>query len=114
MMQREFGYHLEVMQTDAVQGVLRSPKYHQALYDPASFHFHPLNYARSLARAIEALGGKIFESSRVTGCNVEGAEKVVRTARGEVRARDVILAGGGYTDDLIPCLRRSLLPIDWK
>jgi gamma-glutamylputrescine oxidase len=111
MMQREFGYRLEVMSTDAVRDVLRSPKYHQAVYDPASFHFHPLNYARSLAKAIEALGGRIFEQSRVTGCDLDRAEKAVRTGRGEVRARDVVLAGGGYTDDLVPRLRRSILPI---
>ena len=111
LMDKEFGYHLEVMPTDAVRAVLRSSKYYQALYDAACFHFHPLNYARSLARAVAALGGKIFETSRVTGCDLDGAEKIVRTARGEVRARDVILAGGGYTDDLVPRLRRSILPI---
>jgi hypothetical protein len=111
LMEKEFGYRLEVMSTDAVRAVLRSSKYYQALYDPACFHFHPLNYARSLARAIEALNGKVFEASRVTGCDLDSAEKIVRTARGEVRARDVILAGGGYTDGLVPRLRRSILPI---
>ena len=111
LMEKEFGYRLEVMSTDAVRAVLRSSKYYQALYDPASFHFHPLNYARSLARAIEALNGKVFEGSRVIGCDLDGAEKIVRTAGGEVRARDVILAGGGYTDGLVPRLRRSILPI---
>jgi glycine/D-amino acid oxidase-like deaminating enzyme len=111
MMKREFDYNLKVIPTDAVRDALRSPKYHQALYDPASFHFHPLNYARSLARAIEALNGRVFEGSRVLRCDLAGTEKVVRTTGGEVRARDVILAGGGYTDDLMPRLRRSILPI---
>jgi gamma-glutamylputrescine oxidase len=111
MLKRDFDYHVEVMPTDAVREVLRSPKYYQALYDPASFHFHPLNYARSLAKAIEALNGKIFEGSRVTECDFAGAQKVIRTAHGEVRAREVVLAGGGYTDNLVPRLRRSILPI---
>jgi hypothetical protein len=111
MMQREFGYHLEVMPTESVRAVLRSSKYYQALHDPACFHFHPLNYARAMAKAIEALGGHIFEGSRVTSCDLDGAERAVRTAYGEVRARDVILAGGGYTDNLVPRLRRSILPI---
>lgn len=111
MMEREFGYHLEVMPTEAVRAVLRSTKYYQALHDPACFHFHPLNYARSLAKAIEERGGRIFEGSRVLGCDLDGAEKICRTARGEVRAREVVLAGGGYTDDLVPRLRRSILPI---
>ncbi len=111
LMQKEFGYHLEVMPTEAVRDVLRSSKYYQALYDPACFHFHPLNYARSLARAIEALKGKVFEGTRVTGCDFDGADKIVRTAHGEVRAQHVILSGGGYTDNLVPRLRRSILPI---
>ena len=111
MMKREFDYHLEVMPTDAVRNVLRSQKYFQSLFDPACFHFHPLNYARALAKEIEALNGRIFERSQVTGCDFAGAEKVVRTAGGEVRARDVILAGGGYTDNLVPRLRSSILPI---
>ncbi|MGO4525983.1 NAD(P)/FAD-dependent oxidoreductase [Microvirga sp. 2MCAF35] len=111
MLKKTFDYPVEVMQTDAVRAVLNSPKYFQALYDPASFHFHPLNYARSLAKAIEGLGGRIFEGSRVTGCDFDGAEKVVRAERGDVRARDVVLAGGGYTDNLVPRLRRSILPI---
>lgn len=111
MLKRDFDYRLEVMPTDAVREVLRSPRYYQALYDPASFHFHPLNYARSLAEAIEDRSGKVFEGSRVIACDFEGAEKVIRTDRGEVRARDVVLAGGGYTDNLMPRLRRSILPI---
>jgi gamma-glutamylputrescine oxidase len=36
---------------------------------------------------------------------------VLCTDRGEARARDVVLAGGGYTDALVPRLRRSFLPI---
>jgi len=111
LMRKEFDYHLDVMPTEAVRAVLRSSKYYQALYDPACFHFHPLNYARSLAKAVEALNGRIFEESRVVECDFDNTEKIVRTAHGEVRARDVILAGGGYTDGIVPRLRRSILPI---
>jgi glycine/D-amino acid oxidase-like deaminating enzyme len=110
-MQKEFGYRLELMSTEQVRAVLKSSKYYQALHDPASFHFHPLNYSRSLARGIEELGGKVYEESRVVETRFDGPQKVVKTDSGEVRARDVILAGGGYTDDLVPRLRRSILPI---
>jgi gamma-glutamylputrescine oxidase len=111
LMAKEFGYGLELMTTAEVRAVLKSSKYHQALHDPASFHFHPLNYSRALATAIEASSGRIYEGSRVVATDLHRPEKVVRTAGGEVRARDVVLAGGGYTDDLVPRLRRSILPI---
>jgi glycine/D-amino acid oxidase-like deaminating enzyme len=111
LLKREFDYRVEVMPTEAVREVLRSEKYHQAIHDPNSFHFHPLNYARSLADGIVALKGQVFEDARVVACDLDGAQKVLRTGSGTVRARDVILAGGGYTDNLIPRLRRSFLPI---
>jgi glycine/D-amino acid oxidase-like deaminating enzyme len=110
-LEREFGYATEVMTTEEVRALLRSGKYHQALLDPAAFHFHPLNYARALAGAVEDLGGHIHEGSRVVSADLDAPEKVLRTDRGDVRARDVVLAGGGYTDALVPRLRRSFLPI---
>ncbi len=110
-LEREFGYSLEFRSRDQVQGLLRSPRYHQALYNPAGFHFHPLNYARALAREIERLGGQVFEGSPATALGREGAVHRVATPGGEVRAQEVVIASGGYTGALAPRLKRSYLPI---
>ena len=108
---RDFGYEVAYMPRDDVRAVLRSDKYFDALHDPQAFHFHPLNYARALARDIIAHGGAIFENSAVIGAVLDAPEKRLRTIGGSVRARDVVLAGGGYTTDLVPELRRAYLPI---
>lgn len=110
-LQREFDYSVEYMSRDQVQDVLHSKLYFQALRDPQAFHIHPLNYLRSAAREIQRLGGKIYEGSPALSCDLRGPEKIVRTARGEVRTRRVIIASGGYTTGLIPELKRSFLPI---
>jgi gamma-glutamylputrescine oxidase len=111
-MERDFAYRLDFMPREEVRAVLKSKKYHQALFNPQAFHFHPLNYARALAGEIERLGGLIFEDSPVIGAAVDQPEKRVRTAGGgTVRAQHVVFAGGGYTTDVLPDLRRSHLPI---
>jgi glycine/D-amino acid oxidase-like deaminating enzyme len=99
------------MPRDELRALLRSEKYHQALYAPDAFHFNPLNYARALAREICRLGGVIYESSAATSSEVVNGHQVVRTAEGQVTAQEVVFAGGGYTDHLIPALARSFLPI---
>lgn len=104
-------YELDFWNTATTREKLVSKRYFQALHDPNAFHIHPLNYARALAAAIEAGGGKIFEGSRAITTMLDGAEKIVRTASGEVRAEHVVFAGGGYTDRLVPQLRSSQLPI---
>jgi glycine/D-amino acid oxidase-like deaminating enzyme len=84
-----------------------------ALFNPHCATIHPARLARGLARAVERLGGEIFERTPVTdyeegGKNGSGPRLV--TDSGEVRASTVVLAGEAYLARL-PKLRRELLPI---
>jgi glycine/D-amino acid oxidase-like deaminating enzyme len=110
-MRSDYGYELEYFGTDAVRSRLKSPRYFQALRDPRAFHMHPLNYLRSLAAEIERLGGRIYENSAATRCDLDGSEKRAMTAGGLVRARRVVFTTGGYTGALVGKLNRSYLPI---
>ncbi len=110
-MAQDFGYALEFHDREQVRDVLRSARYHEGLYDPQAFHFHPLNYALGLASVIESLGGLVFEGSDVVTADLDGATKALRSRGGEIRARDVVFATGGYSGALVPTLRRAMLPI---
>lgn len=110
-LQREFDYPIEYLGRDQVQGLLHSKRYFQALRDPRAFHMHPLNYLRAVGREIERLGGNVFEMSGVLSGVFTGPEKSLHTAGGRIRARDVVVATGGYTAGLIPKLKRAYLPI---
>jgi len=110
-MERDFGQHLVLMQRDEVRSVLRSTKYHQALFMPDAFHFHPLNYARALAREIRRLGGHIYEDSPAVSLTRGNGRQKVKTPGGTIHCQEIVLAGGGYTDRLCPALTRSFLPI---
>ncbi len=108
---REYGYELEYMDRDAVRAVLKSERYFQGLRNPNAFHMHPLNYLRAIAAEIERLGGRICEQSPATSVDSSRSEKRVKTARGVVKARDVVFTTGGYTGSLNGRLKRSYLPI---
>ncbi|CAN7444908.1 FAD-binding oxidoreductase [Rhizobium sp. LjRoot30] len=108
---RSYGYELEFYERDRVRAVLKSQRYYQGLRNPNAFHMHPLNYLRALAAEIERLGGRIYEQSAAESTDFSGPEKIVRTARGTVRARDVVFTTGGYTGGLVGKLNRAFLPI---
>ena len=108
---RDYNYELDYLDTEQVRAVLKSERYFQGLRSPKSFHMHPLNYLRAMAAEIERLGGKIFEGSAATSTSLSGAQKCVRTAGGEVRARHVVFTTGGYTGNLDRRLQRAFLPI---
>src|ERR687898_1119159 len=80
-----------------------------ALYNPHCATIHPARLARGLARAVERLGGKIFERTTVTDYEGGSNPKFVTDA-GEVRAGAIVLAGEAYLARLRK-LRRQVLPI---
>jgi len=105
------GIELEFWPRERVRETLVTRRYHDALFYPQAFHFHPLNYALGVAGAVQAQGGRIFESSEVTEFRVDGAEKLIRTAQGLVKARSVVIACGGYLDGLHAKLSGAVRPI---
>lgn len=107
----EYGYELDFLDIDEVRSVLKSERYFQALRNPRAFHMHPLNYLRAVAAEVERLGGRIYEGSPAMSTSLSGAEKRVRTAGGEVRARHVVFTTGGYTGNIDRRLKRAFLPI---
>jgi gamma-glutamylputrescine oxidase len=110
-LQDTLGVELEFWPRERLRETLVTRRYHDALLYPRSFHFHPLNYALGVAAAIEAKGGRIFESSAVTGLQTDGPEKRIRTATSLVKARSVVMACGGYIDGLHPKLSGAIRPI---
>ena len=82
-----------------------------ALFNPHCATIHPARLARGLARAVERLGGEIFERTPVTDYE-EGGGTAPRpvTDSGGVRARTVVLAGEADPARLRK-LRRQVLPI---
>jgi glycine/D-amino acid oxidase-like deaminating enzyme len=80
-----------------------------ALYSPHCASVHPGRLVRGLARAVERLGGTIFERSPVVGFETGGSPRFA-TAHGEVRAGTIVLAGEAYLTRFRE-LHRQLLPI---
>ncbi|MEM6887733.1 MAG: FAD-binding oxidoreductase [Pseudomonadota bacterium] len=71
----------------------------------------PGRYHQALFRLAESAGVQIVSRCRVIRITRSGSEFSLRTEKGEVRARDLIIATNGYTSELTPRLRRRVLPI---
>jgi len=85
--------------------------FHGGTLDSGARHLHPLNYALGLAKAANDLGAKIYEGSRVVSYS-EGDQVRVRTDRGEVHARFLVLACNGYLEKLEPRNAARIMPIN--
>lgn len=81
-----------------------------ALYTPRSAAVHPAKLVRGLAKAVERLGGAIYEQTRVRRLRT-GADAALETERGRVSARKAVIAAGEAYLPKMPGFERALAPM---
>jgi len=92
-----------------LKSVVNTDRYQGILIDKSGGHFHPLNLTLGEAAAFEKNSGVIYENSAVTKID-RGANPVVHTALGHVKAKFVIVACNAYIGDLEPKLANMSMP----
>ena len=96
---------------EAVTEATGTRRYRSALLDRRGGSVNPLGYARGLARAAMAAGAAVHTGTRALDLAPAGAGWAIRTASGTVRAERIVVGTNGYTDDLWPTMRQSLVPV---
>jgi gamma-glutamylputrescine oxidase len=93
-----------------LQSLVATDRYYAGLHDSNGGHLHPLNYTLGLGAAAARAGVQIFEHSRAIALQA-GANTIVRTPQGEVRATHVVLCGNANLGELAPTIRGRIMPI---
>jgi gamma-glutamylputrescine oxidase len=111
LLAEQFGVDWQWLPTAELRELLRTSRYSDGLFERNALHLHPLNYVIGLAAAAAAQGVAVHEHSRVQGLKRDAGGWCLRTTDGEVRARQVVLACGGYLAGLQRRVDRAVLPI---
>lgn len=101
---------LEMVSKAEVGKYVKANRYVGGMIDRFGGHIHPLNLVLGEAAAFESLGGQVFEKSRVTGLDM-GANPVVRTAEGSVKAKYVLVCGNAYLGTMLPKITDKMMPV---
>nr|WP_250152557.1 FAD-binding oxidoreductase [Ancylobacter radicis] len=80
-------------------------------HDRRGGQVNPLGYCRGLAGAALKAGARIFTDTPAVKLTRGAGGWEVTTPGGTVRAERVVLATNGYSDNLWPGLRRSIVPV---
>jgi gamma-glutamylputrescine oxidase len=93
-----------------VMEAVASRRYHGGVLDHGAGHLHPLKLTLGLAAAAIEAGARIFEDSPVRRIDWH-RPSIVRTPRGEVRARHVLLCANLGNARLAPQLAHDVVAI---
>ena len=105
------GMPVSVLDRSAVRELTGADRYLRAMFDRRGGDVQPLSYARGLARAALAAGAAIHGQTPATSLRREAGRWRIETPHAVVRAEKVLMATNGFTDDLWPDLRRSIVPV---
>jgi glycine/D-amino acid oxidase-like deaminating enzyme len=112
---REFNHKLHIVPKSELLSEIGSHIYYGGLVDELSASLNPACYVAGLAAAAERAGASLFDHTRVENVqreNSDGEQKFrIRTSRGSLLAREVLLASGAYTSQATPALRKKIIPI---
>jgi glycine/D-amino acid oxidase-like deaminating enzyme len=106
------GVRSTVVPRERIHEEIGSDAYFGALAVEGSGLLHPGRYFAGLVVAAERAGADLHEGVRARRIRRErDGSFTVETTRGTIRARDVFVATNGYTDGVVPSLRRRIIPI---
>jgi len=105
------GMPVTVLKQDALREATGTDRYRLAMRDARGGDLQPLSFARGLARAAAAAGAAIHGQTPATSLAREGGRWRIETPRAVVRAEKILIATNGFTDDLWPGLRRTIVPV---
>ncbi len=107
-----YGIHNQDMLDKAqLRKHIGSDSYVGGMIDHTGGHMHPLNLALGEAAAFESLGGVIYEQSPVVSTDTQAAMPVVRTARGSMTCKTLVLCGNAYLGHVVPALTARVMPV---
>ncbi len=108
---RRRGAMVESWTAGQVAAATGTRRYIAASFDPRGGSVNPLGLARGLAAAAIKAGAVIHGDSRALKLERAGLGWRIETAGGSVQAGKVVLATDGYSDELWPGLRTSIVPL---
>jgi glycine/D-amino acid oxidase-like deaminating enzyme len=112
---REFNHQLRVVQKHELPSEIGSGIYYGGMVDEVSAGLNPARYVAGLARAAQRAGVCVYERTRVEKIDRSSQNGnpgwTLDTSRGNLRARDLMVATSGYTSKATPALQKKIIPI---
>jgi glycine/D-amino acid oxidase-like deaminating enzyme len=112
---KEFNHKLRIVPCSQLRAEIGSGIYFGGMVDETSAGVNPARYVAGLATAALKAGAGVYENVLVQAISKVpqngGGGFEIKTSRGNISARDVLVATSGYTSSATPALRKKIIPI---
>jgi glycine/D-amino acid oxidase-like deaminating enzyme len=115
----KFGAQVELLSRDEMRKMLGSDAWFGGFSNKSGGHINPLALSRGLARVVLERGGRIYARSPAISFERKDDRWIVKTAKGEISGRALIVATNAYTGEfskaLMPDIAHEVMPVlSWQ
>jgi glycine/D-amino acid oxidase-like deaminating enzyme len=115
----KFGASVELLSRDETRRMLGSEAWFGGFWNRSGGHINPLALSRGLTRVVLERGGRIYARSAAISVERRNDRWMVRTEKGEISGRVLIVATNAYTGEfsksLMPAMAREVVPVlSWQ
>jgi glycine/D-amino acid oxidase-like deaminating enzyme len=110
-LKENLGYERENVPKSRIIEEIGTKAYFGGVVDAPSAGLHPAKFAMGLASAAKRAGANLCDETEVKNISRNNGNFKVAADRGEVKAREVIVAVNGYADRAVPGIRKRVIPI---
>ena len=115
----KFGAAVELLSREQTGKMLGSDAWFGGFWNKTGGHINPLALARGLARVVLKQGGRIFARSPAISFERRNDRWVVKTEKGDISGRALIVATNAYTGEfsktLMPDIAHEVMPVlSWQ
>jgi glycine/D-amino acid oxidase-like deaminating enzyme len=109
--QKHFHHVTHLISRNELRSEIDSAVYYGGLVDETSAGLNPAQYVAGLAKATEKAGAALYPHTRLLQIEKISSGFRLKTQRGEIMARQVLVTTGGYTKSATPDLQKHIIPI---
>lgn len=110
-MRRYFGVQASVIGRGSQHAHVGSERFHGGMLTEGTGQLHPARYHAGLVAACRRAGALLAPRTAVSAIAGDDKDRQLQTARGPLRAREVLVATNGYTGAVTPALQRRVIPV---
>jgi glycine/D-amino acid oxidase-like deaminating enzyme len=115
----KFGAPVELLSREQARDMLGSDAWFGGFWNRSGGHINPLALARGMARAALANGARIYARSPAASFERRDGRWLVKTERGEISGRALVLATNAYSGEfsksLAPDIAQEVMPVlSWQ
>jgi len=110
-LKKEFDFDTHYLSKEDVKNEIGSKAFFGGLLNEESYRLQPAKYVFGLAEIVARKGVKLVENAEVVKVLREAGGFRLITSKGEILAKKVLMATGGYTTNVVPKVRSGIFPV---